>query len=177
MDVAAASGREARSIVITGASRGLGLASAAHLYGLGWRVVGAMRSPAAGLERLRQATGARSDDPRLIGVRLDLQDPESIVAAARAIEEAVGPPDALVHNAGIAAVACAEGNATKAGSSQVPGRTPPPLAPRLSLILKSSRSISNSEMEFFRIRSMIALISFRSTMVSGVRGSTKTGDV
>ena len=67
-----------------------------------------MRSPDAGLERLRQATGARSDDPRLIGVRLDLQDPASIVAAAKAIDEAVGPPDALVHNAGIAAVACAE---------------------------------------------------------------------
>jgi len=108
MDAAAASGREARSIVITGASRGLGLASAAHLYGLGWRVVGAMRSPDAGLERLREATGAASGDPRLIAVRLDLEDPESIVAAAKAIEEAVGPPDALVHNAGVAAVGCAE---------------------------------------------------------------------
>ena len=108
MNVAAASGRESRSIVITGASRGLGLASAAHLYGLGWRVVGAMRSPDAGLARLREATGAASGDPRLIGVRLDLEDPESIVAAAKAIEEAVGPPDALVHNAGVAAVGCAE---------------------------------------------------------------------
>jgi NAD(P)-dependent dehydrogenase (short-subunit alcohol dehydrogenase family) len=99
---------EPRSVVITGASRGLGLASAIHLYGLGWRVVAAMRSPDAGLERLREATGARSDDPRLIGVRLDLQDPASITAAAKAVEEAVGAPDALVHNAGIAAVACAE---------------------------------------------------------------------
>jgi NAD(P)-dependent dehydrogenase (short-subunit alcohol dehydrogenase family) len=44
----------------------------------------------------------------LIGVRLDLDDPASIVAAARAIEEAVGAPDALVHNAGIAAVGCVE---------------------------------------------------------------------
>jgi NAD(P)-dependent dehydrogenase (short-subunit alcohol dehydrogenase family) len=108
MGVAAAGGRESRSIVITGASRGLGLASAAHLYGLGWRVVGAMRSPDAGLARLREATGAASGDPRLIGVRLDLEDPESIVAAANAIEEAVGSPDALVHNAGVAAVGCAE---------------------------------------------------------------------
>ena len=99
---------EPRSVVITGASRGLGLASAIHLYGLGWRVVAAMRSPDAGLERLREATGARSDDPRLIVVRLDLQDPTSISAAAKAIGEAVGAPDALVHNAGIAAVACAE---------------------------------------------------------------------
>ena len=99
---------ETRSVVITGASRGLGLASAVHLYRLGWRVVAAMRSPDAGLERLRDLTGARSDDPRLIGVRLDLQDPASIRAAAKAISEAVGAPAALVHNAGIAAVACAE---------------------------------------------------------------------
>jgi NAD(P)-dependent dehydrogenase (short-subunit alcohol dehydrogenase family) len=99
---------ESRSVVVTGASRGLGLASAAHLYRRGWRVVGAMRSPEAGLERLREATGAASGDPRLIGVRLDLRDPASIVSAAKAIEEAVGPPDALVHNAGIAAVGCAE---------------------------------------------------------------------
>src|SRR5262249_22455906 len=99
---------EPRSVVITGASRGLGLASAVHLYKLGWRVVGAMRSPDAGLERLRAATGAAAGDPRLVGVRLDLDDPVSITAAAKAIGEAVGAPDALVHNAGIAAVGCVE---------------------------------------------------------------------
>ena len=67
-----------------------------------------MRSPDAGLERLRAATGAGAIDPRLIGVRLDLEDPSSITAAAKAIEAAVGAPDVLVHNAGIAAVGCAE---------------------------------------------------------------------
>jgi len=99
---------EARSAVITGASRGLGLASATHLYERGWRVVGAMRSPEAGLERLRAATGAAAADPRLLGVRLDLDDSASVVAAAKAIEEAIGAPDVLVHNAGIAAVGCLE---------------------------------------------------------------------
>ena len=99
---------EPRSVVITGASRGLGLASAAHLYQRGWRVVGAMRSPDAGLERLRAATGAVAGEPRLIGVRLDLEDPSSIVGAAKAIEEVVGAPDVLVHNAGIAAAGSAE---------------------------------------------------------------------
>jgi NAD(P)-dependent dehydrogenase (short-subunit alcohol dehydrogenase family) len=99
---------ETRSVVITGASRGLGLASAAHLYEKGWRVVGAMRSPEAGLERLRVATGAGADDPRLLGVRLDLADPASIAAAAKSIEEAVGAPDVLVHNAGIAAFGSVE---------------------------------------------------------------------
>ena len=99
---------ETRSVVITGASRGLGLACATHLYELGWRVVGAMRSPEAGLERMRAATGAASADPRLLGVRLDLDDPASVAAAAKAIEKAVGAPDILVHNAGIAAVGCVE---------------------------------------------------------------------
>jgi NAD(P)-dependent dehydrogenase (short-subunit alcohol dehydrogenase family) len=99
---------EPRSVVITGASRGLGLASAIHLYRLGWHVVGAMRSPDVGLERLRAATGAAAGDPRLVAVQLDLDDPASIRAAAKAIDESVGAPDALVHNAGIAAVGCVE---------------------------------------------------------------------
>lgn len=100
--------REPRSVVITGASRGLGLASATHLYKLGWRVAGAMRSPEVGLERLRAATRAPADDPRLLGIRLDLDDPSSIIAAAKSIEEAVGAPDVLVHNAGVAAAGSAE---------------------------------------------------------------------
>src|SRR5580692_11326267 len=44
----------------------------------------------------------------------------------------------------------------------------PPFGPRLSFILKSCFSISNSEMEFFFIRSMIALMSFRSTKLSAI---------
>src|SRR5262252_6318780 len=100
--------RERRSVVITGASRGLGLASATHLYKLGWRVVGAMRSPDVGLERLRAATGAAAGDPRLLGVRLDLDDPASVTAAATAIGQAVGAPDVLVHNAGVAAAGSVE---------------------------------------------------------------------
>ena len=50
---------EPRSVVITGASRGLGFASATHLYKQGWRVVAAMRSVDAGMAKLRDATGAR----------------------------------------------------------------------------------------------------------------------
>jgi NAD(P)-dependent dehydrogenase (short-subunit alcohol dehydrogenase family) len=99
---------EPRSVVITGASRGLGLASAIHLYEQGWRVVGAMRSPDTGLESMRVATAASADDPRLLGVRLDLTDPTSIAAAAKSIEEVVGAPDVLVHNAGIAAFGSVE---------------------------------------------------------------------
>jgi NAD(P)-dependent dehydrogenase (short-subunit alcohol dehydrogenase family) len=92
---------ERRVVVITGASRGLGFASAKHMYGVGWTVVAAMRSPEIGLTRLRAETGAAEDDPRMIGVKLDLTDPASIAAAAKWIEEAVGAPYGLVHNAGI----------------------------------------------------------------------------
>ncbi len=68
-----------------------------------------MRSPDAGMARLlREATGARDDDDRLIGVPLDLGDPASIEAAAKAIEAAVGVPYAVVHNAGISAAGMVE---------------------------------------------------------------------
>jgi NAD(P)-dependent dehydrogenase (short-subunit alcohol dehydrogenase family) len=99
---------EPRSVVITGASRGLGLASAALLYKRGWQVVGAMRSVDAGMEKLRAATGASAGDPRLIGIPLDLTDFASVSAAAKAIEAAVGAPYALVHNAGISAAGMVE---------------------------------------------------------------------
>jgi NAD(P)-dependent dehydrogenase (short-subunit alcohol dehydrogenase family) len=97
-----------RSVVITGASRGLGLASASHLYRQGWRVVAAMRSPDVGMDRLRETTGARDDDPRLTGVALDLTDSASVTAAAKSIEEMIGTPYGLVHNAGISAAGMVE---------------------------------------------------------------------
>jgi NAD(P)-dependent dehydrogenase (short-subunit alcohol dehydrogenase family) len=99
---------ETRSVVITGASRGLGLASASLLYMRGWQVVAAMRSVDAGMEKLRAETGAAEDDPRLIGVTLDLTHPASVTAAAKSIGEAVGAPYALVHNAGISAAGMVE---------------------------------------------------------------------
>jgi NAD(P)-dependent dehydrogenase (short-subunit alcohol dehydrogenase family) len=97
-----------RTVVITGASRGLGFASASHLYKAGWRVVAAMRSVEAGLERLRSETGARADDERLLGVTLDLESAESIASCAKTILERVGAPDVLVHNAGVAAAGAFE---------------------------------------------------------------------
>ena len=99
---------EPRTVVITGASRGLGFASTVRLYREGWRVVAAMRTPDRGMPLLREATGAAPDDDRLIGVQLDLTDPASVAAAAKAIEEAVGAPYALVHNAGISAAGMVE---------------------------------------------------------------------
>jgi NAD(P)-dependent dehydrogenase (short-subunit alcohol dehydrogenase family) len=97
-----------RTVLITGASRGLGLASAVHLYQQGWRVVAAMRSVDAGLERLRAAAGAAPEDPRIVGMKLDLTDPALIPIAAQSMLDAIGVPDVIVHNAGIAAAGSAE---------------------------------------------------------------------
>lgn len=97
-----------RSVVITGASRGLGFASAQRLYREGWTVIAAMRSLDPGLDELRRATGAANDDDRLIGVQLDLTDRASIDAAAEAIIATVGAPYGLVHNAGISAAGMVE---------------------------------------------------------------------
>ena len=97
-----------RSVVITGASRGLGLASARRLYDEGWTVVAAMRSVRTGLENLRAVTGAEDGDTRLVGVQLDLTDPASVQAAAESILATVGAPYGLVHNAGISAAGMVE---------------------------------------------------------------------
>lgn len=99
---------DGRSVVVTGASRGLGRASAAHLYARGWTVVAAMRSVDDGMARLRAVTGAAHDDPRLIGVHLDLDDAVSVEEAARCVVDSVGAPHAVVHNAGVAGVGTLE---------------------------------------------------------------------
>jgi NAD(P)-dependent dehydrogenase (short-subunit alcohol dehydrogenase family) len=60
------------------------------------------------LSAIQEATGATPDDERLVGVQLDLLDTASIAAAAKTIEETVGAPYALVHNAGISAAGMVE---------------------------------------------------------------------
>lgn len=95
---------DARSVAITGASRGRGPASAKELHRRGVHVVGAMRSPDAAPERICEATGAVSGDPRLTAVRLDRTDRESVKEAGAAIQQVVGASDAVVHHAGVSAL-------------------------------------------------------------------------
>ncbi|MBV8965360.1 MAG: SDR family NAD(P)-dependent oxidoreductase, partial [Mycobacteriaceae bacterium] len=81
---------------------------AVHLYSTGWRVLAAMRAQDECMPRLRAAAGASPDDPRLSCVQLELLDPASIAAAAKTIDETVGGPDVLIHNAGISAAGMVE---------------------------------------------------------------------
>jgi L-xylulose reductase len=77
-----------RTILVTGAGKGIGRALVDHLIGLGAEVVALTRSP-ADVEALSAVPGCR---PHVV----DLADPE----ATRAAAEAAGPVDFLVNNAG-----------------------------------------------------------------------------
>lgn len=82
-----------RSVVVTGASTGIGRASATRLVRAGWRVFGGVRNDA-------DAESVRADG--IEPVRLDVTSPTEIAAAA----EVVGAElDGLVENAGIAVAA------------------------------------------------------------------------
>ena len=90
-----ASADRARTVLVTGASGGMGRATALHLAGLGYRVVAATRHP----ERLAEREGEN-----LVVVKMDVADPESIREAFRGIETL----DAVVNNAGYGLVSSVE---------------------------------------------------------------------
>ncbi len=82
------------TVLVTGASSGIGEAAALHLKELGFDAVGAVRQD-ADADRLR-AAGLRA-------VKLDVTDGDSIAAARAALGD--GPLAGLVNNAGIAVAA------------------------------------------------------------------------
>lgn len=85
-----------RTVVVTGANGGIGLATAAALAGRGARVIMACRDTAKA-EAARASLPAGSRD--LVEVRpLDLADLDSVAAFAAAVDE---PVDVLINNAGL----------------------------------------------------------------------------
>jgi NAD(P)-dependent dehydrogenase (short-subunit alcohol dehydrogenase family) len=83
------------TVLVTGASTGIGEASARHLSGLGFDIVAGVRSEQA---------AARARESGLEPVQLDVTDAASIAAAAAFVESRVGDRglDGLVNNAGVA---------------------------------------------------------------------------
>ncbi len=84
-----------RLVVVTGASRGIGEATARSLVEAGARVVGVARD-AARLEGLAAEFG-------LVPRVADLQDPLEVAGLIGSVEREVGPIDVLVNNAGMEA--------------------------------------------------------------------------
>ena len=85
-----------KTVLITGASSGIGKATAEYFAGRGWNVAGTMRSPE------RAATDpldwrVRED---LLLARLDVTDPESIREAIGKTLARLGSIEAVVNNAG-----------------------------------------------------------------------------
>jgi NAD(P)-dependent dehydrogenase (short-subunit alcohol dehydrogenase family) len=81
-----------KTILITGASSGIGRATAQLFAEKGWNVVATMREPAAG----RDLAGLE----RVMVARLDVQDRGSIAESIRAGVERFGRIDLVVNNAG-----------------------------------------------------------------------------
>lgn len=87
-----------RLVLVTGASRGIGRRTAERLTEAGAEVWAAARSESL-LDQLAGETGART-------LPLDLTDDTSVWSAVeRVLEESGGPPDVVVHAAGVFSVA------------------------------------------------------------------------
>jgi NAD(P)-dependent dehydrogenase (short-subunit alcohol dehydrogenase family) len=86
-----------RSVLITGASTGIGRATALQLDEAGWKVLAGVRKE-SDADSLREA-----GSERIAPLILDITEAEQIAAAAARIEaEAEGGLDGLVNNAGVA---------------------------------------------------------------------------
>jgi NAD(P)-dependent dehydrogenase (short-subunit alcohol dehydrogenase family) len=81
------------TVLISGASRGIGRATALRLAGAGWTVYATVRREADGEELAAEAPG-----DLVHPLRLDLTDDEGIAALGEALPERL---DAIVNNAGI----------------------------------------------------------------------------
>ena len=85
----------ANTILITGASSGIGKSTAKYFQEKGWNVVATMRNP--------QADTELTELENVLVTRLDVQDSDSIARAVRLSIETFGKIDVLLNNAGYGA--------------------------------------------------------------------------
>lgn len=81
-----------KTILITGASSGIGHATAVYFAARGWNVVATMRNPTAADAALKH--------PNIAVVALDVTEPVSIAAALQQATQRFGRIDVLLNNAG-----------------------------------------------------------------------------
>ncbi|MBC7180809.1 MAG: SDR family NAD(P)-dependent oxidoreductase, partial [Roseovarius sp.] len=85
---------ETKTLLLTGASRGIGHATVRRFNGAGWRVITCSRQPFP--EECPWGGGAENH------IQMDLADPHDVIAKVDVIRERLGGRlDALVNNAGI----------------------------------------------------------------------------
>ncbi|GGX51871.1 3-oxoacyl-ACP reductase FabG [Saccharospirillum salsuginis] len=89
---------DAKLVLVTGASRGIGAAIADELGRLGYRVAGTATSE-SGAEKITARLKEAGIDGK--GYRLDVTDPESIKTLLATLKEEMGDVAILVNNAGI----------------------------------------------------------------------------
>jgi NAD(P)-dependent dehydrogenase (short-subunit alcohol dehydrogenase family) len=84
------------TILITGATRGIGLGLTKQYADAGWRVIACCRQP----DKAQALEGVKSAHPEQVGIhRLDVTNSEDIKALATSIGDA--PIDVLLNNAGV----------------------------------------------------------------------------
>jgi NAD(P)-dependent dehydrogenase (short-subunit alcohol dehydrogenase family) len=84
-----------QTIFITGASSGIGKATAQYFHDKGWNVVATLRDPAK--------AGDLAALPGVLVTRLDVTDAASVAAAVDAAHARFGGIDVLLNNAGYGA--------------------------------------------------------------------------
>src|SRR6476620_1492964 len=100
------------TVLVTGAGRGIGRATALRLAHAGWDVHAGVRRPEDGDALIREAPGRGQIFP----VQLDVTDPQQVAALATTLPERL---DALVNNAGIVVGGPMEGVALDALRDQL----------------------------------------------------------